>query len=688
MAVGEGKFVLYSRISPPLHAGDYQLTARQDLGASTSTGALGPDELPVQQLETHFRVRSPRFALPPDQALSTFPPANAEGSFGSRLPQIVIKRRTLPWERDVGPGGVETTPWLALVVIAEGEAELKLNQPIAQCATPGVHFDGVAEAELGSYLQVRKSIVDKVFPTRLDVPLLAHAREVDIHDTELMMGDDDGFLAVVIANRLPLPGRDADGNEVPVKYLACLINLEQQFQVLRERAPDPSPFTVHPQVVLNSNLFTLPDWDRISMGMPAFPGMDLVAGGAGLGVHAAAARPAAARPAASVTAAAPGPTAMASAPAAASRTAAAAPYEAGGAWASKAAAGRSTGDVYADMARPFERAYAGILGGGDPTYRFPVLLHWSFTSAGQTTFRNLMEGADLGLLGTTSTEPPPAGRPAPEVVETGHVGLGHKTRRGDDVRIWYRGPFVPHPTVDPPGGRLPLAHASDQLRIVVPDGREDLSLAAAFEVGRLLALSRPSLIASLLRWRQLHYQAARREAIWRLQADFLEAMAIDLERIGRDVGGLLGRGLAKVIAAQPMDFLGNPRPLATPGRALAISGDPLRALTTGLGIAASALVGQPGEVLSRLASTAVPKAPAPNVTALGGMSSATGVLATSRAVLKGMQDLQINRLALDAIPGLGTVAVGAVGSARKPAARKPDALDKLIDSLGKQEEQE
>src|SRR5690606_19098156 len=134
-------------------------------------------------------------------------------------------------------GQPSSTPWLALVVIAEGEAELKLNQPVAECVTPGVTLGGVADSALGSSLHVRRSVVHRVFPTQLDVPLLAHAREVDINDTELMMGDDDGFLSVVVANRLPLAGVDADGNERPVKYLACLINLEGQFERLLPEAP-------------------------------------------------------------------------------------------------------------------------------------------------------------------------------------------------------------------------------------------------------------------------------------------------------------------------------------------------------------------------------------------------------------------------------------------------------------------
>ena len=87
-------------------------------------------------------VSSPRYLMPPDQILSTFPPAMAEGDFGGRLPQIALKRRTLPWERDPGGPALDADdpprPWLALVVIAEGEGALSPDPvPVAECVTPG-----------------------------------------------------------------------------------------------------------------------------------------------------------------------------------------------------------------------------------------------------------------------------------------------------------------------------------------------------------------------------------------------------------------------------------------------------------------------------------------------------------------------------------------------------------------------
>ena len=107
-----GQFVLHSQANPPLKAGDYVLQGRQDIAGGQT-----------EPYDGHVRVTAPRFALPADQLLSTFPPANSEGAYENRLPQIVLKRRTLPWERAPEPART-TTPWLALVVIAEGEGTL------------------------------------------------------------------------------------------------------------------------------------------------------------------------------------------------------------------------------------------------------------------------------------------------------------------------------------------------------------------------------------------------------------------------------------------------------------------------------------------------------------------------------------------------------------------------------------
>jgi hypothetical protein len=577
--VSSGHFQLYSRIEPPLKAGDYKFRTEQHLNAAGHPET----ELAVDPLDTHVRVRSPQYALPPDQVLSTYPPAGREGSFGARLPQIVIRRRTLPWERRVAPGRDEL-PWLALVLIAEGEAELVMNAPVAQCVTPGVELDTPTDVERGNYLKIRKSTVHTIFPTQEEVGLLAHAREVDINDTELMMGDDDGFLAVVVGNRLPLPGRDGDGNEAPVKYCACLVNLCEQLPSLLDKAPEPVDFFVRPEIALESSVLTLADSDHFTMGTLGRGASQQVEG-------------------------------LPKAVSGALRKGyvdpqVAAPFEAAAGWTVEQPS-RGTADIYAQMASGFviSDIVADVV--IDPELRFPVLIHWSFTSTGDETFESLMKGLGSGLLGTTGdieegdvgARPPTTGRLPLEVVETGHVGLPHRLREGDEVRSWYRGPLLPHPP-DAAADRLPLAHAADQVRVVVPDGREDLSLAAAFEVGRLLGLSRTSMVAALMRWRQLGFQAARRSGIFR-SGVFSELVDVGNLVLDRFVGGRIGALVAERIVVEPQDVLGNPDPLVTAGRPVLEDAGVNAVLATGLGLNAKVFDGDPVEVLGNIGGARV-----------------------------------------------------------------------------------
>src|SRR3712207_5066616 len=102
--VSRGHFVLHSRAVPPLGAGDYVLEGEQQI--PDGRGGMHPTE----PYRGHLRITSPRFRMPPDQVLSTFPPANAEGAFENRLPQIVLRRRTLPWERVVDAANRDI-PW-------------------------------------------------------------------------------------------------------------------------------------------------------------------------------------------------------------------------------------------------------------------------------------------------------------------------------------------------------------------------------------------------------------------------------------------------------------------------------------------------------------------------------------------------------------------------------------------------
>jgi hypothetical protein len=586
--VDKGHFVLRSWAKPPITAGHYTLHGVQSANA-----------LPIEDYDGEVFVSSPRYIMPPDQILSTFPPAMAQGDFGGRLPQIVLKRRTLPWERKPDAARPDTevppVPWLALVVIAEGEGSVSPEpRPIAECVTAGTTLPDAADVDSASgyFLSVTETVVQKVFPTIEDLPLLVHVREVDVRDTELGAGDDDGFLAVVLANRLPIavPTTDAEGKTVsqPVKYLACLVNLEGQLSALptTQVTDDELQLVAAVQDLRAVTLAASAHVDQVVMGRGVTVDTTV-----GLGEPIVGAAPTAFLNAAVV------PSAIAESASAL----AASQWSAAEDAPTSAAASSTLGStaIRVEMAGGFAiSAEQFIL---ERSYRFPVLAHWSFTSINEGDFRSLMQALDVGLVGTRygtvydgahgehQHEPDPGAPPAPAalpVAATGHVALPHTTRRGDTASAWFRGPLSPHPTERDPDTTRP-AHMSDELRTVTPDGREDVSLAAAFEMGRLLALSQPSLLNALTRWRGEHFGAARAKHVGELVAGASEFELSSTARAA--MGRALGLDVLVRSGLHPAQPFGPSRPLADPGQPIELAGQLDQAVAAGLGLDPGAL---------------------------------------------------------------------------------------------------
>jgi hypothetical protein len=365
--------------------------------------------------------------------------------------------------------------------------------------------------------------------------MLCHVREVDLRDTELALGDDDGWMAVVLCNRLPQAG---------TKYTACLVNLEGQTAELPVNPPEAPDYLSVSAVIDVAVMAALLQQGRTSadargMGLaapvagavrgagrvaapgfgPAAPGpADAVGGAAHL--LAAGAGPTADRPVVFTEAASTGSAWGTSAVTSATAAAEGLSYQA---FDALEVVGTGVGFVV-----PWHLI--------ERTVRFPVLASWSFTCTEAGDFQTLATEVSSRLLGHVPAGPetpdgaplppgtpprgtppePPSSRPLPLVAPTGHVETAHQTRRGERTRAWFRGPLVPDPvqrTVARPDGRYPLAHHSDQLRRVTPDGREDLTYAAAYEIGRLLALSQPSVVAALGRWRRERFSSALTSAV-------------------------------------------------------------------------------------------------------------------------------------------------------------------------------
>ncbi len=536
--VDPGTFVLHDAVRPSLPDGSYTLHVSQ---AVSAPGAAIPD------LQRRLLITGPRYALPPDQVLSTFPPNDAVGDFSTRLPQIVLRRRTLPWERRSGDAQPDA-PWLALVVIAEGEGELITGQP----AGVGMPDPQDRDADTCTVLRVSERVVGQVFPRPADLSLLCHVREVDIADTELAMGDDDGWVAVVLANRIPQPG---------IRYTACLVSLEGQLDLL-------------------TNADTITDFFTSST------------------VYTSAGQPPAAQPLA------PSP-------------ASPRPVPVTDAWSTAGSPDVTIGaGVSSDPAAPTVTGTSQFFGLGigpviiDPDtsiFQFTVLTHWSFTCADGGDFASLLQGLDVGALGTlppVDAAAPPATRPDLTVTDTGHVEVTSVSRRGESRPAWYRGPLTPRQVLrfEPDTGAvLPLLHTADQARRVGPDGREDLSLATAFEIGRLLAVSQPSVVAALLAWRRDGFGASRLQALLTDGSAFSQRVLTAFAQSPTQLSGVVAAGVLAQLGADSATMLGPVRPIDPVPVVAGITTDATGTLARGLGldpaVASQLVAAAPGTAL-------------------------------------------------------------------------------------------
>jgi len=231
-----GAIQLFDQVTPVLPAGRYRVRSSAEVtGQGGDVLDAGPEHvLPVE-------VTGPRFELDASDIASCHPPEQGTGDFTDRLPHVALTRRTLPWERRFSDG----TPWLALVVIADGEGALVTGQPLRQAVGEAVFAQLAARDPITgdgppvTTLQVSSpGLLAGIFPSRRDVALLTHVRRVNLADTDLAGYDDDGWFAIVTANRLPVSAG---------AHTACLVSLEAC-----EPLWQSPPATAAPLIVLHS----------------------------------------------------------------------------------------------------------------------------------------------------------------------------------------------------------------------------------------------------------------------------------------------------------------------------------------------------------------------------------------------------------------------------------------------------
>ncbi len=506
-----GSMYLFDCVTPPLVDGSYRIDVVTNV-------TYDSQQAPLSSNSGYFDIEGPRFTLPATDVAAVYPPRNGHGGFDEYIPQIVLSRRTLPWERRLtsDPSAIGTptrdqwtpqpnpfpavqnepqewgpAPWLALLLFQEGEYTLHQNVALRNV----VPADAYARLEVPDgitcdSIEVELGLLESVLPSLDELTLLAHVRQVNVDDKELNAASGDGLYAVLMSNRIPAPN---------AKFRACLVSLEERTDLVKA---DPPPVAA-----------------PIFFGVLENPGIGQIN----------AARAADQQP--SPTPAAPvGVTNM-------------------GSGTPQQTLINPIGTTILATVADRNVASAVSFAKAPPYFirnrtRQLVLLHsWQFECTGVGTFRDYVQRINVSTMGTVEEQG------HPPVIDTGHIPITVMDRSGVEEDVWYRGPLVPMPLT-----RDPLTyHSADQCRRVTPEtGAEDISYAAAFECGRLMAAADPRLGQELMRWRREPYrQSVRTDSLLAIQSAIPLNQTLEIHKpvvpvVAANAAGSIVTGIARV----------------------------------------------------------------------------------------------------------------------------------------------
>jgi hypothetical protein len=265
-----GQTAFYDSVAPALPTGEYQVIVQDTVTVDAETPV-------VYGTAQRFRVTGPQVAFGPGDVAAVSPPAGSQGSHDNWLPHVLLAQRSLPWQVAMpAPVGSTTTavparPWLALLLLTAQEIDVAGARPAANSTgtqtvplggylAPGAGTLGPkVTSELITLQQEQPSlscaVVDVTFeafravaPGWGELPFLAHARQVDASDQQVLQVPAPGWYSVVMGNRLPTGA--ADG-----VYIAHLVSLEGFSDYLPDQAA-PAGYSLVRLVSLASWTFT------------------------------------------------------------------------------------------------------------------------------------------------------------------------------------------------------------------------------------------------------------------------------------------------------------------------------------------------------------------------------------------------------------------------------------------------
>ena len=548
-----GEIQFYDNYVPRLHDGSYKISVSQTL-----TGAADHSF----SAEQKFDLNGPRWTIPASLVHSSMPPPNHCGRFEEQLPQIVLKRRTLPWERYLNKTDPDA-PWMGVMLFDAGDGA----QATAVLSGDAVHSVTVDQAgsgyEIAPAVQLRGgggsgatalATID-TSGTVTGVTVTSGGSGYK-QAPKVTLGSISNTSTVTLADVIA-PGKDASGKPIAAPDVrlnpdfdkptdACQI-IDITTGTFAAYAPIYDQNGATDELKFCAHVRQVNTGDKEPLGMKKADGWF------------------------AVLLAKRFPRAKDNGQTANRQIAHLVSYEGYGT--------RMTGQASAF--------------GTSEMVRLVSLANWTFTCLPETgeSFAQLMR--DLITTENNSSyllkpyfEVPNftttgAVKTAQQTLNLGYLPLAYQTLQGEHTFAWYRGPLSP--VVPPEFPDDPHLESPSGSVIYNPhSGVFDQSYAVAFQTGRLLALSDRSFGSSLLKWRREAHQLVNL-LVERLPSSDIDALKsidaatarqlLEQDAVSGDMMAWLVDDFARKIApklSQPTSPVNRPErpPVNNPGQAI------------------------------------------------------------------------------------------------------------------------
>lgn len=225
-----GELQFLASAPPAADSGDYRVTVKQLVTSPKE------EELPGAELLFHTGER--RFSLEPEEVHGVYPPEGATADYGTVLPHIVLKKKSYPWDRELGGQAARRCastagnrpPWIALLLF-DGEEEpeirtLSLGELLAGSGDAffplkgGPLQTGERGDDLCDVIEIPPELFREIVPREAELPWLAHVRVADLCARQDNLISHPGYFSVVVCSRFP----KAEGQAC--RCTAHLISLE------------------------------------------------------------------------------------------------------------------------------------------------------------------------------------------------------------------------------------------------------------------------------------------------------------------------------------------------------------------------------------------------------------------------------------------------------------------------------